>query len=331
MFIVDAHLDLSHNARSGRDVLLPAVQQRPDEDGIPTVGLPDLRAGSVGLICATVFCLPSLDGKPGYQTHEEAAAEARSQLAWYQRHTAAGRFRWCRRRADVPTGLESGPQPAVLLLEGSDALSTEADVGEWFAAGLRMVGLAWRRTRHAGGTGNPGPLTDDGRALVPLLDRFDIIHDTSHLAEESFWDLLDITAGPVCASHSNCRSIVPTDRQLSDEMIRAITSRGGVIGINFFDKFLLSPDEFGNRRATLADVVRHAKHLSDVSGSARYVGIGTDLDGGFGRENIPVEIETAADLPRVADALNSAGFSDADVAGIVGENWRQFFARSLPA
>jgi membrane dipeptidase len=195
---------------------------------------------------------------------------------------------------------------------------------------LRVVGLAWRRTRLAGGTGAPGPLTDEGLRLVRELDTFNVIHDTSHLAEESFWQLLDVSGGPVIASHSNCRRIVPTDRQLSDDMIRAVAARGGVIGINFFDKFLLPPGEYGTRRAKLADVTRHVQHVCDLVGNTTCVGIGTDMDGGLGREQIPVEIATSADLPRVADALSAAGFGDDDVRRIMGTNWLHFFGRALP-
>ena len=217
----------------------------------------------------------------------------------------------------------------MLLLEGSDPLRSPDDVAEWFEAGLRIVGLAWRRTRFAGGTGTPGPLTAGGHRFGATLDAVGIIHDASHLAEESFWQLLDRSGGPVMASHSNCRSIVPTDRQLSDEMIRAIAARGGVIGINFFDKFLLPPSEFGKRRATLADVVRHVRHMCDVVGDVEHVGVGTDMDGGFGA-NIPQEIATAADLPRLADALAAHGFSSVETAGILSENWLRFFRRPCP-
>jgi membrane dipeptidase len=196
---------------------------------------------------------------------------------------------------------------------------------------LRAVGLAWKRTRYAGGTGMPGPLTSDGVELVRELDRFGIIHDTSHLAEQSFWQLLEITSGPVMASHSNCRLIVPTDRQLSDDMIRAIVDRGGVIGINFFDRFLLPPEQYGKRRATLADMVMHIRHICELAGNARHVGLGTDMDGGLGRDQIPIEIKTSADLPRVADALATAGFAKADITAIMGGNWLRFFAEVMPA
>jgi membrane dipeptidase len=215
-------------------------------------------------------------------------------------------------------------------MEGADPMRTPDDVPWWFERGLRMIGLAWKRTRYAGGTGAPGPLTLEGIVLVRALDEHGVIHDASHLAEESFWQLLEIGDGPVCASHSNCRAIVPTDRQLSDEMIRAIVERGGVIGINFYEKFLVPPAEYGKRRATLDDVVRHVRHMCNLAGDARHVGIGTDMDGGFGRDQIPQEIVTSADLPKVGEALARAGFSGADVDGILGGNWVRFFRERLP-
>jgi membrane dipeptidase len=209
--------------------------------------------------------------------------------------------------------------------------ATMDDVQPWFDAGLRIVGLAWKRTRFAGGTATPGPLTDEGIAMVKALDAARIIHDTSHLAEESFWQLLELASGPVMASHSNCRAYVPTDRQLSDPMIKALIARGGVIGMNFYDKFLLAPEEYGSRRATLADLIRHIRHIADLAGNANHVAIGTDMDGGLGRDQIPQEIQTSADLPKIADTLSDAGFGDDDVANIMGGNWLRFFRHHLPA
>jgi membrane dipeptidase len=330
VFLVDAHLDLAYNVTRGRDVTRPAAEQPIAHNEIATVGLPDLKAGGVGLVCATIFTEPSLNGQPGYTNADEARAAALVQLDWYREQEVDGRMRFVRRPKDLPDpDAPAAAQHAILLLEGADPLRAPRDVSEWFSAGLRIVGLAWKRTRLAGGTGDPGPLTPAGIDLVGELDRFGIIHDTSHLAEESFWQLLDLTGGPVMASHSNCRAIVPTDRQLSGEMIRAIVKRNGVIGINFFDKFLLPPAEVGKRRATLADVVRHIRHICDLAGDAEHVGLGTDMDGGLGREQIPVEIITAADLPKMADALAGADFDDAAIRGILGGNWMRFFREHL--
>jgi len=331
MLISDGHLDLAYNALRGRDVLAAALQQMTDEEGIPTVGLPDLRRGDVGLICATIFCEPAGEGKGGYATVEQAAIAGKNQLEWYLRQRDARVFTLVEKPSDVPSQpAGDSALPIVLLLEGADPIREPGEVGWWFKRGLRAVGLAWKRTRYAGGTRAPGPLTAEGVELAKVLDAAGIVHDLSHLAEESFWQLLDLVGGAVMASHSNCRAIVPTDRQLSDAMIRAVAARRGVIGINFYDKFLLSPDQYGKRRANLADVVRHARHICDLAGTSGAVAIGTDMDGGLGREQIPREIVTSADLPKLADALSAGGFSDEDVRLIMGENWAAFWRRSLP-
>src|SRR5918998_798716 len=141
MLIVDAHLDLSDNALRGRDVLRPAAEQTPDELGIPTVGLPDLRAGGVGLVCSTIFCFPATGDKPGYRDADEAHAVALKQLQWYQRLASEGVMRLVTTPAELPEAppTASEPLPSILLLEGADPLRTPADVPEWFAAGLRIV------------------------------------------------------------------------------------------------------------------------------------------------------------------------------------------------
>lgn len=328
MFIADAHLDLAYNALRGREVLRPAREQTADAEGIPSVGLPDLRAGGVGLICATIFCAPDSPKERGYRDSEEAHTMAMDQLRWYHEQADSEEITFVRARGDLPA---DGTVKAILLLEGADPIRTADDVKSLFDLGVRIVGLAWKRTRYAGGTGAPGPLTPEGVKLVPELDRAGIIHDASHLAEDSFWQLLDLTESPLIASHSNCRAIIPTDRQLSDPMIKAIAARNGVIGINFYDRFLVPPPDYGKRRATLEDVTRHMKHMCELIGDADHVGIGTDMDGGLGREQIPREIETSADLPRVADALSAAGFSDEAVRGVMGKNWMRFFIKALPA
>ena len=335
MFIADAHLDLAYNALRGRDVTRPADEQPTLGDEVASIGLPDLARAGVGLICATIFCNPARDGRPGYADHAGALDQAKAQLAVYRDLFQRGLLRHATRAAD----LDDGDAPAaVLLMEGADAMalqgeSGDADAKAWFDAGVRIVGLAWQRTRHAGGTGDPGPLTADGRRLVAELDAAGMIHDASHLAHDSLDELLDLAAGPVCATHSNPAAVVgenPRERHLTDDHIRRIVGRGGVVGVVLYDRFLLSADELSKRRATLKDVARHVLHVCDLAGSAGHVGLGSDLDGGFGRDHLPVEIETAADLPRLAGALSDAGLNDADVAKVMGENWRRFLRASLP-
>src|SRR4051812_44527736 len=143
MFIVDAHLDLTYNVRRGRDVTRPAVEQPVVDNEIATVGLPDLRAGGVGLVCATIFCSPSGYGEDGYANGEEAREQALWQLGVYRRWIDGGLLRFVTNRSQLPTRADAATaQPAILLLEGADAIRTPEDLPEWFDAGLRIVGLA---------------------------------------------------------------------------------------------------------------------------------------------------------------------------------------------
>ena len=331
MLIVDTHLDLSDMALEGRDLTRPALQQPPLKHGPNVVGFSDLRTGGIGLICGTLFTGPGTYRRNGVDDPASAHQHAAKQIRWYNQQEQAGRLHLVRRRGDLPTVSDPGHcLHTIVLMENADPIQRPSDAGWWFAQGVRIVGMAWRRTRYAGGTGAPGGLTAAGRELACELDKVGMIHDISHLADASFWDLLELSDGPIMASHSNCRALINTDRQISDAMIRAIAARDGVIGINFFDRFLIPASERQRRRATLADVMTHVRHICTVLGDADHVGLGTDFDGGLGRNDVPQEITTAADLPRIADAAARAGFGDVDIRKFLHGNWLRFFQRALP-
>jgi membrane dipeptidase len=348
MFIVDAHEDIASNVlRHGRDVRLavdetrrrerervsPPTNPRTGMSDTAMLGLPEHRRGGVGLVFATIFV------PPGEQ--EAMTAEGWAQLRYYQELAAQADtgVRLVRSRGELdgllrdwraaPTP-EERPVGMTLLLEGADPLREPADLEQWYQAGLRLVGLAWRQTRYAGGTRAPGPLTERGRALLAEMERLGVVLDTSHLAEESFWQALDLFSGTVIASHANCRAYVPTDRQLSDEMIRAIAARDGVIGAVLANDFLVHGWTRDAPAVTLADVVRHIDHICQLTGSARHCGIGSDFDGGFGVESTPRELDSVADLGALAGALAAAGYDEDDVAGILGGNWLRLLERALP-
>jgi membrane dipeptidase len=114
-------------------------------------------------------------------------------------------------------------------------------------------------------------------------------------------------------------------------MIRALSKRGGVIGVNFYDRFLLKPGEYGHRRATLFDVLAQIRHVRDVTGDSLHVGLGTDMDGGFGAEHLPESMRTHTDLRRLGDVLADDGFEDSEVKGILAGNWLRFFHDHLPS
>lgn len=331
MLIVDTHLDLSDMALEGRVLTLPALEQPLEKHGPKVVGFPDLRAGGVGLICGTLFTGPESYQRNGVDDPAAAHAHAAKQIHWYRQQEQAGRLHLVRRRSGLPEASDPGHTlHTILLMESADPIQRPGDAAWWFEQGVRIVGMAWRRTRYAGGTRAPGGLTAAGRELVRELDRVGMIHDISHLAEESFWDLMKLSTGPIMASHSNCRALINTDRQITDAMIKAIAQRGGVIGINFFDRFLIPASERQRRRATLTDVMAHVMHICNVVGDADHVGLGTDFDGGLDRNNVPEEITTAADLPRIADAAARAGLRDADIRKLLQGNWLRFFQRTLP-
>jgi len=344
-FIVDAHEDIAYNVSLGRDFTRAALETRAIEDppiakrGVATVGLPDLLKANVRIVFATIYAAPcgveDLEPSPCYQTPQEASVLAKHQLECYNKLAKDPRIRLILRRGDIDRVLEA-PEPTlgfVILMEGADPIITPKQTQEWFQAGVRIVGPAWQRTRYAGGTKAPGPLTEAGRELIREMERIGMILDTSHLAEASFHEAMDLFHGNVIASHCNSRLYVPTDRQLSDEMISALIARNAVIGTVLYNAFLQANwKETGRvkQKVTLLDVVKQIKHVCEMAGDAAHVGLGSDLDGGFGAESIPAEMDTVADLPKIGNALSAAGFSEQDVNNVMGENWVRFLERSLP-
>jgi membrane dipeptidase len=335
--LIDAHLDLAFNAVAmGGDLRLPLDQLRASDYGqaaaaqgeTPTVSLPTLRDVDVRVVFGTIFVQApqtsfNLVG-PVYHTPEEANAQGWAQLRYYQELAAQGEITLISERGTLETALAgTSPLPGlVLLMEGADPIRDLDELAAWHAAGLRIVGPAWSATRYSGGTGAPGPLTAAGRELMTGLQQYGMALDTSHLSEESFWEALDRFNGPVLASHANCRAFVPTDRQLSDNMIRAIVERDGVIGIVPASVFLVPGWRLDHgKNVGLDAVVRHIEHICAIAGDPRHVGIGSDFDGGLGVEWLPAGIESSADLPRIGEALLAAGWSQDDVTGVLGGNW----------
>jgi len=333
--IVDAHLDLAHNVLAGRDYTLEVADIRRAEAAEQLqcmVSLPELRKGNVAVVFATVYTGPnswSDDGQPVYNAPPWDGA--RSQLAVYRRWSEEGRVRLVTSRRQLDSHLElwaeDGLTGLVFLMESADAIAHPRDLPDWWADGIRLIGPAWSRTRYAGGTHRPGGLTELGRELVARMAEQGIALDTSHLAEEAFWQALEIGAHATLASHSNARAIVDTDRQLSDEMIGAIGDCDGVVGLNLYDEFL-HPGWARNAdrpQVTLDDVRRHAEHIAGLIGWDR-VGIGSDLDGGLGLEETPTELGSIADLGRIGDVAPPE-----QRAGVLGENWLAWLRRTLPA
>ncbi len=366
MIVVDAHLDLAFNhfcfGRDPRDSAHATREREAEKADEPwrgrcMVGLPEMRKGRVAIVFPTIFLAPeSASITAGdvtsvtYANDREAEALGKLQLDFYRRlaDDAESGFRLIGSKADLDAvraawkdgGAAGAGDPAadmpavgmVPLMEGADPIRDPDDAEEWFARGVRIVGLAWRGTRYSGGTGAPGPLTDAGRRLVPALARAGLALDLSHAAEESFFEALDLAEGPVLASHSNPRAVCPGDRQLSDAMIARLTVRRGVIGVVPFNRMLVEAwADRGRPVVPLARLADCVEHVANVAGTHEAVGIGSDFDGGFGAEAAPQGLDTIADLPRLGDVLSDRGYSDGQIHDVLGANWIRFLERALPA
>ncbi len=346
--LVDSHLDLAENVTLfGRDLTLSIAERRALENratGQATVSLPEMERGGIAVVCATVtpgFLAADVgeDFEPRsalYHTLEEAEAQALTQIDLYESWEKQGRVRLLKSVRDLDDHLhlwQSDRKPGlVLLMEGADPIVHVSDLPRWWQRGLRMIGLTYGDTQYgrgvAGGstTFKKGGLTPEGFALLGQMAELGFIWDISHLAEDGVWQGLELQFPRVCASHANARAFIPTDRQLSDEVIRAVGERNGVIGLVLYNRFL-EPGWQKDRSIPVTlkqHVAKHARHIADVAGWCT-VGIGSDLDGGFGRDQSPAEIETIADLNKIGSVV-PAEVSEA----VLSTNWLNFFRSSLP-
>ena len=357
--IVDAHLDLAWNAvQWDRDLTQSLEAVRTAEShmtdhrarGRGTVTLPELRRARVGVCLGTVLarakpnvCPPAGFGRRDldYRWPATAYSVARGQLAYYELLERQGHVRIIRTAADLRRHWQSWtaapdhePLGLIAAMEGADPIVTPAQAGTWFAAGLRCVGIAhYGQGVYAMGTGGEGPLTPAGRELLAEFERLGMVVDLTHCAEPGFFEVLDRFGGAVHASHNMCRHLVPADRQFSDEQIRRLIARGAVIGMAL-DAWMLHPGWVIGRTlpevVSLQAVADHVDHVCQLAGNANHVGIGSDLDGGFGTEQVPHDLDSIADLQKLGDILKSRGYADTDIDGIFYTNWLRFLEAALP-
>lgn len=323
--LIDGHLDLAYNALNGRDLTLSLEHLRasdPVKGQTATTTFSELRAAGTRVCFGTLFALPrTADSPRGYTDHAGARAQAQAQLDVYRRWEDGGFVRLLRSGQEVTAQLADADAPpgVVLLMEGADPLRDADDLPFWVDAGVRLIGPAWGKTRYAGGTDAPGPLSDAGRDLVTAMRDLGVALDASHLDDAAFWDAAEI--GPrMIASHSNARALVPGNRHLSDEMARAIAEQDGVIGLVFLSSFIRAGT---GRGAALRELAAHARHYAGLVGWDR-VALGSDLDGGFGAEKTPLGVERYRDLPRLLDELPAE-----QRAGVASANWRRWLTAYL--
>jgi membrane dipeptidase len=355
MLIFDAHLDLAWNALDwNRDLTRPVseIRQREREQnmsgkgrGESTVAFPELRRGGVGIFIATLLArllrpnlIPAIQR---YESMTAAYAAAHGQLAYYRTLERQGVLRFIRDATTLnrhiaawTAGAETEPLGFILSMEGADPILAPDQVQEWWDAGLRIIGPShYGVSPYSHGTGTEGGLFPQGPALLKEMERVGMILDVTHLSDRCFDEALDIYGGPVLASHHNCRALVPDQRQLTDDQIKRLIGRGAVIGAAF-DAWMLYPGWIrGETRpeqagVKLTTVVDHIDHVCQLAGNADHAAIGTDLDGGFGKEQSPCDLDTIADLQRMSALLNERGYSEADVTKILHGNWVRFFCKA---
>ena len=350
--------------------LREASSDIPVQMGDTLLGWPDYQRGRVAVVFSTLFVSPRRNAKGDwdpalcYATFDEAYKLYQSQLDAYHRLTDEHPDQFCllqtRRdldgvlakwqahvgvgentgKLDVLGGAEAGSEPAspvglCVLMEGAEGVRAPSELEEWWARGVRLIGLAWAGNRYCGGTGEPGPLTSEGYTLLEAMADLGFGLDLSHMDFESALQALDAYPGTILASHANAARLLKgmeTNRHLPDEVIRGLIERDGVIGVVPYNRFLLPGWSKSDPRedVSLQHVVAQIDTLCQMAGDARHVGIGTDFDGGFGLQSVPPELDTIADLHKLAPLLSEKGYTEADIAAIFGQNWIDRLNRILP-
>ena len=359
-FILDAHQDLAYNMTVlGRDYRLPNAQTRLQDrqtgkngsGGCSLLGLPESNAANAGLVFGTLFSVPERRRDPKFENEEYYSSPADAhrlyakQLDLYQKlaETQSYAYRLVLTKQALHSHLDLWqtqtetlkPIGIVPLMEGAEGIVDLDELPEWWERGLRIIGLAWAGNRFCGGTREPGGLTAEGKALIRAMAEIGFVLDLSHMDEPAALTCLDLYPGTIIASHSNAAKLVKgynSNRLLSDEVIRKLLARNGVIGISPFNIFLNAAwlEDGGKPAISLRLVAEQIDYICQMAGDVRHVGIGTDFDGGFGVEMVPAEIDTIADLPRLFPFLEELGYDSQAIERIASGNFLEMIENALP-
>ena len=354
MLIIDSHLDLAWNALQWNRNLQQSVYTIRTQEGNlsgpgrgqGTVALPELRMGRVGVCFATLLARSTerLEPNLDYSSALQAYAVAQGQLAYYHALSESGDVSLIKTLTELDnhiieweqwetdTQKNQPPIGLVISMESADPILKPEQLPAWKDAGVRIIGPAhYGPGRYAGGTSTELGLTQDGVALLREMESLGIILDVTHLSDQAFWQAIDSFGGIVIASHNNCRALVPHQRQFDDKQIKAILARQGVIGAAL-DNWMLVPNWVRGARdnppATLEQVADQIDYICQLAGSAEHVAIGSDLDGGFGREQSPSDLDTIADLQKLVGILTGRGYTAEEIALIMHGNWLRLLRRA---
>ncbi|MDP6444328.1 MAG: membrane dipeptidase [Pirellulaceae bacterium] len=345
MLLFDAHLDLSMNAVEwNRDFTRQLDEVRQRESGLTdkldrgkgVITLDEMRRGEIGICVATQiarYVAPD-NPLPGWNSPEIAWSITQAQLAWYREMERVGQMVQIVDREGLDRHLELWRDPPdgapigyILSLEGADSIVTVGHLERAYEYGLRALGPAhYGAGRYSPGTGSEGGLEPPARELLQEMARLNIVLDATHLTDEAFWEVLELWDGPIWASHNNCRALVPHQRQFSDDQLKALIERDAVIGMAY-DAWMMQPNwvrGVTDPRETGVNIARslmHIDHICQLAGNTRHVGIGSDLDGGFGREQCPYDLESIADLQSLTTLLADRGYANDDIEAIMHGNW----------
>lgn len=350
-FIFDAHLDLAMNAIEwNRDLTLPLneirqremhMKDKPDR-GRGTVCLPELRKGKIGLVVATQLARYTPPGSSllGWNSPQQAWAMTQAQLAWYREMESLGEMVQITNLKELEAHLqlwenanlpdEKKPVGYILNLEGADSLVDISYLHKAYNYGLRAIGLShFGPGRYAPGTKMEGGLTPAGFDLLKEIEKLNLIVDVTHLTDVGFNQVMDTYKGPVWASHHNVRKFVPNQRQLNDEQIKKLIERKAVIGAMFdcwaMDvRFIDTVSDPWQLDIRLENIVDHWDHICQLAGNSLHIAIGSDLDGIFGTEQSPWDLNSIADLQKFESILEKRGYKETDIENIFSGNWLRF-------
>ncbi len=350
--IFDAHLDLALNGVDwNRDLtqsvdVLRARERELGMTGQPgrcgaTVSLPELQRAGVFTCMATLLARwePAIDHPFGWSSPQACYAMAHAHAAYYRGLEQAGWAAIIRTREQLADHIHSIARGTaclglILSMEGADPLLEPDTVEEFHGLGLRALSLAhYGSNRYAGGTNSFTGLSVDAIPLLAKVEQLGITLDLTHLSDRAFWQVLDRFGGRVHASHQNSRRISSWQRQFSDDQYRAVLERDGMIGIAL--DIVMLQEGYARRHspqlATLQTVADNIDVVCQLAGDARHVGIGSDLDGGYGNDQTPRDLDRISDLQKLPELLAGRGYSDQNIRGILQDNWLRFFSEILPS
>ena len=326
-FVVDGHFDLPWDVANQRE--------RGQKDVIASQYLERFREGGFDLIVAAIFLEDFFLPEMGLRKALDQISHLAEEVDTLSQHMLV-----CRRLEDIHRVRRDGRIGLLLSLEGADPLQNDINLLRiFYELGVRGLGLTWSRRNYAAdgcsfsaeAAARPCGLTDFGRALVKKAEQLGMLVDVSHMNEAGFWDVVEAATKPVIASHSNCRSLADTPRNLTDDQIKALAAGGGVLGLNAISAFVGD----ASRRRDVEDLLDHVDHAARLVGMD-HVGIGLDFCSGFKNYlSMPHALDTYDVLPghhRLKDftaGMVQRGYRDADIVKVLGGNFLRVYEQVL--